>query len=428
MDEGKEFQFKARLIDKTNGLSSGWIYSTLLKTIYSLPIIDNMHVVNNDFNSINIEWQYTSNLNIIKSEIYIKDENSKILELKEPTNKFKITNLSSDTFYTIKVRVLNLSGYSDWSEEIKIKTSETLPIWDGLKSFNIKEYYDDSVLLSWNHPKSDTIITKYEIHISRPSEAFSKICEIGSDYLEYKLMNLIQNNEYKIRIYAFNGVGSNYLELSAKLTLKKPIWEADGSNIKIIKHSQNYIMLSHPNIQSWGNEYNTEVFISYNNLGYLKLDKYIKSNNTLTLFNIRGNTIFKFKLLIKNEVGTSTIQSSAFFIQYAVPVWNKENEINISKIDNDYLSINWPEPYECGNPIIKYLVKIRSYDNEIYHKYETKKNNYTFDNLKKNKKYQIIVEAYNKIGKNTLKKDINLTTIKNINFHGNINIRGNINI
>ena len=72
-------------------------------------------------------------------------------------------------------------------------------------------------------------------------------------------------------------------------------------HIKIIKHSQNYIIISHPNIQNWGNEFDIDVFINYNNYGYLKLDKYIKSNNTLTLFNIRGNVIFKFKLLLKNK-------------------------------------------------------------------------------------------------------------------------------
>ena len=66
------------------------------------------------------------------------------------------------------------------------------------------------------------------------------------------------------------------------------------------------------------------------------------------------------------------IQSPAFFVQYSVPVWNKDDEINISKIDNDYLSINWPQPYDCGSLIIKYLVKIRSFDNEIYTKFETK--------------------------------------------------------
>ena len=40
---------------------------------------------------------------------------------------------------------------------------------------------------------------------------FFEICELGNNDLEYKLMNLIQDNEYKIRIYAFNDIGSNYL-------------------------------------------------------------------------------------------------------------------------------------------------------------------------------------------------------------------------
>ena len=149
---------------------SDWIYSPNVKTVYSLPSIDSLKIINYDFNSVSLEWQCTTNLPILNSEIYIK-EISKTLEVKEALNKFKITNLLSNTFYTLKVRVLNLSGYSDWSEEMKIKTNKTI-LWDSLNSFNIKEYFDDSVLLRWDQPQSDTIITKYEIYLSKANNIF----------------------------------------------------------------------------------------------------------------------------------------------------------------------------------------------------------------------------------------------------------------
>jgi hypothetical protein len=212
------------------------------------------------------------------------------------------TGLKQGTEYYYRVRAYYGSYYSDYSNEVNVTTSTSLPPPSGLVAVPLSS---TQINLAWTDNSSDETYFYIERKTGE-NGTYSVIANVGANVTTYTNSGLVQNTEYyyRVRTYGPSGYSPYSNEVSATtLTLNAP------SNLTATPLSSWLIVTWKDNSMdetSFYIEYKVEATDSYTALANV-------SANTTTYIhtNLTPDTTYHYRVRAYNSGGYSTYSNEA---------------------------------------------------------------------------------------------------------------------
>jgi predicted phage tail protein len=147
----------------------------------------------------------------------------KIAEIGANTTIYENTGLNSATKYWYRVRSVNASGPSAFSNVANATTLDVVPNAPARLTATTVNY--EQINLSWEDVSGNE--TGFQIERSTNGTAFNKIADVAANVKTYQSKGLSSETKYYFRVRAVNAIGnSGYSNVADATTTKAPIPDA----------------------------------------------------------------------------------------------------------------------------------------------------------------------------------------------------------
>ncbi len=182
------------------------------------PTLVNLNAV--ALGKVEVTFQETS-LDATKIILEISEQNSSNFveyaqfESTGATQIQTVTNLKGKTLYFFRIKAINGSLSSSYSQVLSITTTDAPPVIPS--EFTARATSSSSIALNWKDNSTDE--TGFLLERSLNGVAFIELANLGTNIITYNDNGLFGNVTYVYRLRAYNSVGnSNYTEIASAQT------------------------------------------------------------------------------------------------------------------------------------------------------------------------------------------------------------------
>ncbi len=347
---------------------------------------------------------------IVKEDISVIDSSICIQPLKEGHE------------YLFRISAINDIGTSEPKVLDKTVTTRKLviPPPQPIGPIKILSVDEKSLSIGWNHPSENlSLISKYIIEIRDVLKAtWITVGSVSSNNNQYKINDLIENNEYYLRIKAQNesNLSSQPLETECSITIKSPFTAPSSPrNLKILSVIKDKIILEFKASEEDGgisiNNYIIEKRdsnrVTWVKTARIKAQEYDDQN---TIYNcqiddlVQGSSYF-FRIFAENNKGNSNPCELHLPVKLEKDIEKPSKPLDLNVIrqkKSNSIMLDWRAPLYDGNEkLSEYTIEKWSSEENEWSSLATCDANLTqfiVNGLKEGVNYKFRIKASNKIG------------------------------
>ena len=394
------------------------------KTVAKPDKVSFLRIKEKSIDSVTLGWKSFS---IAEIDNYVIEKLVNNEWIKIGTSKadsFVVNDLVANTNYLLRVYAVNSCGESE-SVEINVMVDLTDELPSKPISIGVDEINQHSVTLSWISPKrtGSKPIIGYKIFKLASGNAHWSECGhvIKSKKLNFTVLDLEQEFEYRFKVCAYNELGMGEASLTEKVQLKKPLRvpsEPVGLQVKSVKDGQ--ISFSWMSPSSTGGSPITGYVIERAEIvrkeeqteeGYtitadwLTQDLVDKYTLDYTIKNLSVGGLYSIRVAAENLVGqgpfaeiVEPVVAKSLFSRPNAPL----GPISITNITRETVDASWHAPSNITSPLLSYFIEKKDIRENIWIKVarvDPDIRSLKIINLVEGRDYEIRVSAENEHGR-----------------------------
>ena len=281
-----------------------WILQNVCSINGVFSKINNLKIVNKDYNTVNLSWEASTNAT--SYEIYRKEGNGKYTLLTTTSSlTYRDANLNTGASYSYYV-IPTMVFYGETARGIKSNEVNTKLELTNASLQSVKTVNYNTVKLVWSKVAG---ATGYEIYRSKSKNgAYEKIATVTSGTTTNKNVSVTTGTTYYYKIKAYRVVSGNKVYsgfsniISAKTKLNKPTLS------KIAKKSSKAIKLTWKKVSGVTGY---EIYMKTGSKGsYKKIKTISAGKTTFTKTKLTKGKKYSFKIKAYRKVGNKKVYSS----------------------------------------------------------------------------------------------------------------------